>query len=180
MTTPLTSQQVGANIIAMYPSNSTSIAVGQLAIALLVMFSYPMVAPTCRICLDKNFSSNNRVSNLVLSGDVLVIDGRGAEEMSAFKHTVLTLGIVLGAFVIAYFVDDLEMGELFYGAWVWRGLNRGTVLSIVGAAGAAMVSFILPGLFFWKLTTNDPETSKLLRTSALGLALYGTLVFVFR
>jgi len=35
--------QVGANIIAMYPSTSLFVAVGQLAILILVLFSYPLV-----------------------------------------------------------------------------------------------------------------------------------------
>ena len=46
---------VGANIIAMYPSTSLFVAVGQLAIAILVLFSYPLQVHPCRNCLDKVF-----------------------------------------------------------------------------------------------------------------------------
>ena len=42
-----------------------------------------------------------------------------------------------------------------------------------------MVSFILPGMFFWKLTKGDLGTSKLLKWSALGLAIYGMLISIF-
>lgn len=155
--------KVGPNIIAMYPAKSILVAAGQLSIATLVMFSYPMTIPTCRICLDKVFSLNTWGSNAVPpSGNNSVAGGPGTGEMSTFKHVALTVGIVLSAFTTAYFVEDLEM-----------------VLSIVGATGATMVSFILPGLFFWKLTRNDPGTSKLLKMSSLSLAIYGMLVFIF-
>ena len=62
---------------------------------------------------------------------------------------------------------------------VWLVLNLETVLSFVGSTGSTTVSFILPGLFFWKLTRDDPGTSRMLNRSALGLAIYGVLVFVF-
>ena len=46
---------VGANIIAMYPSTSLFIAIGQLAIVIMVLFSYPLQVHPCRNCLDKVF-----------------------------------------------------------------------------------------------------------------------------
>lgn len=96
----------------MYPANSILVAAGQLAIATLVLFSFPMMIPTCRICLDKVFSLNTRGSNAVLrSGDNSAAGGLGAGEMSTSKHVALTVGIVLSAFTTAYFVEDLEMGE---------------------------------------------------------------------
>lgn len=175
--------KVGANIIAMYPSNSISIAAGQLAIAILVMFSYPMQIPICRICLDKVFHASGQVQSSTLpsdAGDASVVDGREAGEMSAIKHTALTVGIVLCTFTTAYFVDNLEIGKPLARATSLRRTQRTIVLSLIGATGSTMVSFILPGLSFWKLTMDDPRTSKLLRTSALGLAVYGILVCIFR
>ncbi|KAF9778304.1 transmembrane amino acid transporter protein-domain-containing protein [Thelephora terrestris] len=156
--------KVGANVIAMYPSTSIFIAVGQLAIAILVMFSYPMQVHPCRNSLDKIFRPSIQASNSTLpdDDDASVVDDHGTGEMSIFKHSTLTVAIVLSGFTIAYFVDNLQM-----------------VLSFVGSTGSTTVSFILPGLFFWKLTRNDPETSKALNRSALGLAIYGMLVFIF-
>lgn len=156
--------KVGANVIAMYPSTSIFIAVGQLAIAILVMFSYPMQVHPCRNCLDKIFRPSRQVLNPALTDDddVSVVDEHGAGEMSTFKHAALTIAIVSGGFMVAYFVDNLQM-----------------VLSFVGSTGSTTVSFILPGLFFWKLTRDDPGTSKMLNRSALALATYGMLVFIF-
>lgn len=94
----------------MYPSNSLFIAVGQLAIAILVMFSYPMQVHPCRNCLDKIFRpSLNPV--VVDDDDISEVNEHGWGEMSAFKHAALTIAIVLGGFTIAYSLDNLQMGE---------------------------------------------------------------------
>lgn len=99
----------------MYPSTSIFIAVGQLAIVILVMFSYPMQVHPCRNCLDKIFHQGYQAPNSALADgdndDVSVVDEHGAGEMSKFKHSVLTLAIIVSGFSIAYFVDNLQMGE---------------------------------------------------------------------
>ncbi|KAI9510494.1 transmembrane amino acid transporter protein-domain-containing protein [Russula earlei] len=150
--------RVSANIIAMYPSTSLFIAVGQLAIAILVLFSYPLQVLPCRNCLDKVFHFSSPNDKLE---DDTVEDEHATGEMTPLKHTLLTSAVVLGGFSIAYFVDDLEM-----------------VLSFVGATGSTTISFILPGLFYWKLTKDDPNKNKFLNSGALALACYGFLILV--
>ncbi|KAI0272366.1 vacuolar amino acid transporter 5 [Gloeopeniophorella convolvens] len=150
---------VGANIIAMYPSTSLFIAVGQLAIAILVMFSYPLQVHPCRNCLDKVFHFGAAVAK---PDEDEVEDEHSAGDMSPLKHAVLTSAVIVCGFTIAYFVDDLER-----------------VLSFVGATGSTTISFILPGLFYWKLTKDDPNASKLLNRGALALSIYGGFVLVF-
>lgn len=44
--------------------------------------------------------------------DASVVDEHGAGDMSTFKHTVLTIAIIVSGFAIAYFIDDLQMGKL--------------------------------------------------------------------
>ncbi|KAH9884779.1 transmembrane amino acid transporter protein-domain-containing protein [Cubamyces lactineus] len=157
--------KVGANIIAMYPSTSLFIAVGQLAIAILVMFSYPLQVHPCRNCLDKVFHAGHVVKQVGGPNDEDAEpedDHGGSHDMSPLKHTILTIAIVASGFTIAYFVDDLQM-----------------VLSFVGSTGSTTISFILPGLFYWKLSHNDPNASKTLSRAALGLAIYGMFIFVF-
>ncbi|KAI0653271.1 transmembrane amino acid transporter protein-domain-containing protein [Cubamyces menziesii] len=157
--------KVGANIIAMYPSTSLFIAVGQLAIAVLVMFSYPLQVHPCRNCLDKVFHAGHVVKQVGGPDDEDAEpedDHGGSHDMSPVKHTLLTIAIVASGFTIAYFVDDLQM-----------------VLSFVGSTGSTTISFILPGLFYWKLSHNDPNASKGLSRAALGLAIYGMFIFVF-
>ncbi|KDR80651.1 hypothetical protein GALMADRAFT_241008 [Galerina marginata CBS 339.88] len=168
--------KVGANIIAMYPSTSLFIAVGQLAIVILVLFSYPLQVHPCRNCLDKVFHpAHTVVVPKTVAGGVVEEEeevpepegdehghGHGHVEMSKIKHFVLTSGIIASGFTIAYLVDDLQL-----------------VLSFVGATGSTTISFILPGLFYWKLTRNDPSVSKGMNLGAFGLMIYGMCVFVF-
>jgi len=158
--------KVGANIIAMYPSTSLFIAIGQLAIIILVLFSYPLQVHPCRNCLDKVFHAGH-VEPVVkplteAEQDAIDADEHESVDMTPLKHTTLTTAIVIFGFAIAYFVDDLKM-----------------VLSFVGSTGSTTISFILPGLFYWKLTQNDPNASKPLNRAALALAIYGIFIFVF-
>ncbi|KAI0766633.1 transmembrane amino acid transporter protein-domain-containing protein [Trametes elegans] len=156
--------KVGANIIAMYPSTSLFIAVGQLAIAILVMFSYPLQVHPCRNCLDKVFHAGHIMSKPGADEEEEELEDEhgGSHDMSPLKHTLLTLAIVASGFAIAYFVDDLQM-----------------VLSFVGSTGSTTISFILPGLFYWQLSRNDANANKTLSKAALGLAIYGMFIFVF-
>ncbi|KII87407.1 hypothetical protein PLICRDRAFT_112640 [Plicaturopsis crispa FD-325 SS-3] len=165
---------VSANIIAGYPSTSLFIAIGQLAIVILVLFSYPLQVHPCRSCLDKVFSYGSTphppktiaVTGLddEENGDDLIDEhlNPGPHEMTAFKHTLLTTAIITCGFAIAYFVDDLQM-----------------VLSFVGSTGSTTISFILPGLFYWKLTRNDPDAPRSLSIASIALFIYGCCIFVF-
>jgi len=115
----------------MYPSTSIFIAVGQLAIAILVMFSYPLQVHPCRNCLDKIFHLGNKVAKSPQTGDededdIPVVDEHGPGGMSTFKHAILTVAIVVGGFAIAYFVDDLQMGEPLHATHGLSGTNPAT------------------------------------------------------
>ncbi|KAJ3976437.1 transmembrane amino acid transporter protein-domain-containing protein [Lentinula raphanica] len=149
---------VGANIIAMYPPNSLFVAIGQLAIVILVLFSYPLQVHPCRNCLDKVFHAGNHTKQ---HDDEADVDDHGSGDMTNMKHTLLTLAIIASTFTIAYLVDDLKI-----------------VLSFVGSTGSTTISFILPGLFFWKLSRGD-HSLKILNRAALALAVYGVLIFIF-
>jgi Transmembrane amino acid transporter protein. len=104
----------------MYPSTSLFIAFGQLAIVILVLFSYPLQVHPCRNCLDKVFHPGH-VQHEVKKPATQSGDGDDEDdgeeddhmhaEMSTFKHTVLTTAIIALGFAIAYFVDDLRLGE---------------------------------------------------------------------
>ena len=99
----------------MYPSTSLFIAVGQLAIAILVLFSYPLQVHPCRNCLDKVFSAGHvlpaKTGSLDEMDEPEIMNEHGSPDMSPTKHVLLTIGIVLCGFTIAYFVDDLQMGK---------------------------------------------------------------------
>lgn len=104
---------VGANIIAMYPSTSLFIAVGQLAIVVLILFSYPLQLQPCRISLDKIiYGERAGKPSEELDEDGEAVDDHDANsDMSMMKHTLLTGAIVAFGFMLAYNVDDLKMGK---------------------------------------------------------------------
>ena len=122
----------------MYPSSSLFIAIGQLAIAILVLFSYPLQVQPCRNCLDKVFHFD-AVHDKVEDG--AVDDEHGSGEMTPLKHAVLTTAVVAGGFSIAYFVDNLEMG-----AGSLRDLpsiSRLTMYSVVVCRGHGVDNYLV-------------------------------------
>lgn len=114
--------KVGANIMAMYPATSLFIACGQLAIVILVLFSYPLQVHPCRNCLDK-------IVEAVTTRQIVPAEGapeenesliRQAEdvdldhlhnETSPLRHTLLTAAIVISGFTVAYFISSLQLGK---------------------------------------------------------------------
>jgi hypothetical protein len=108
----------------MYPSTTLFVAIGQLAIVSLVLFSYPLQVHPCRNCLDKVFHPGHvvvPVTKITDEGEEEeeeeedndhVGDEHGHVEMSRLKHFLLTTGIILGGYIIAYLVDDLRLGNV--------------------------------------------------------------------
>lgn len=142
---------VNGNIVSMYP-NSPSANVGRVAIIILILFSYPLQAHPCRASLDKIIVSIqrgwekvetplSRTNSVAGSLRSLSSNGEGRrQEMSELRWTILTTFILVTSYLVAMAVSSLEV-----------------VLSYVGATGSTAISFILPGLFYWKITQQDPE-----------------------
>ncbi|KAG5637286.1 hypothetical protein H0H81_005081 [Sphagnurus paluster] len=160
---------------------------GQLAIVILVLFSYPLQVHPCRNCLDKVFHAGHVHPPVKTVADAEdeeeeeeeVEDAHAESEMSSLKHTLLTSAIIVCGFTIAYLVDDLQMGKCpFFCCASTHGLMWDAVLSFVGSTGSTTISFILPGLMYWKLTRDDPAKQAMNR-AALGLAIYGAFIFMF-
>jgi Transmembrane amino acid transporter protein len=122
----------------MYPATSIFIAVGQLAIAILVLFSYPLQVHPCRNCLDKVFhfgQSLNAVKQTVDDDEDEEDDdddGHGHSEMSKLKHLLLTMAIVVSGFIIAYMMDDLQIGSYFLLGDFIPDVNLGSSFVICG------------------------------------------------
>ncbi|KAI5812279.1 transmembrane amino acid transporter protein-domain-containing protein [Pyronema omphalodes] len=167
---------IGGNIIAQYLPSWTS-TIGRSAIVILVMFSYPLQVHPCRASIDNVLKWRPR---RVHSPS---IPGR-REEMSDFKFAVISTCIIVGTYAVAMTVNSLE-----------------TVLAYVGSTGSTAISFILPGIFYWKISSpesdnrhllkdhDDEDTEelmlqgetrnqKLLRKGALGLTCYGVVVMI--
>jgi hypothetical protein len=94
----------------MYPSTTLFIAIGQLAIVILVMFSYPLQVHPCRNCLDKVFSTNEKITSGTMEENVDE-HGHTSNDMSQTKHVLMTSAILTAGFIVAYYVNDLQMGQ---------------------------------------------------------------------
>jgi amino acid permease len=116
--------KVGANIMAMYPSTSLFIACGQLAIVILVLFSYPLQVHPCRNCLDKIVDAI--VEKKIPAPTSPTAGSQHDEELdndheiqykhSHYRHIALTAAIIASGFPIAYFISSLQLGKPFYRA----------------------------------------------------------------
>jgi amino acid permease len=127
--------RVTANIIAMYPSTTLFIAGGQLAIVILVMFSYPLQVHPCRNSLDKvalaifgghddgrivvhtteeeaeHHEESTEDEESASEADY----GHGAhDDATSLRHTLVTAAVIIPGFVIAYFVNSLQLGEFVF------------------------------------------------------------------
>ncbi|KAF9359026.1 hypothetical protein BGX26_000353 [Mortierella sp. AD094] len=176
---------VGSNIIQMYNS-SILVTIGRVAIVILVLFSFPLQCHPCRACLDKvlfaigeywettrcgktrQYSSlaehdavDSHAPSSVTATSAHQHDDHGGPmpETSELKYNIMTLAILIGSYIIAMTVTELEV-----------------VLSLVGSTGSTAISFILPGSFYYKLHKDDPWTGR--KILSVCLAGYGWLVMV--
>lgn len=133
---------IGGNIVGMYPA-SISATIGRAAIVVLVMFSYPLQVHPCRASVDAvlkwrpaRSSNGNEVSPHRFP--LLPRANRAPEPMSDIRFAAITSSIIVLSFIAAMTVSSLE-----------------AVLAYVGSTGSTSISFILPGLFYYKISSPD-------------------------
>ena len=181
----------------MYPWTSIIIAIGRLGIVLLVALSYPLQAHPCRACLHTLTSGlvkkdgGSPDESIVADEDTDEEDGLMDKDdhglpvgkpMGRKKFVALTTGIIVCGFAIAMVIDELETGEPRVRFEPWRLVLTNivtpppTVLSFVGSTGSTIISFILPGMFYFSLFRHERGMTKWL---ALTLAVYGIIVMTF-
>lgn len=99
----------------MYPSTSLFIAVGQLAIVLLVLFGYPLQVHPCRNSIEKVLHPEHvdHYTPVATQEDDADIGERAATGLSKLKHTIITTVIIASGFTIAFLIDDLRLGKRF-------------------------------------------------------------------
>ncbi|KAF9298721.1 hypothetical protein BGZ74_009268 [Mortierella antarctica] len=174
---------VGSNIIQMY-DDGMLVTVGRIAIVVLVMFSFPLQCHPCRACLDKVLiaisafwestrfgkpSDPSQYSSLpgqsqdddgtLASSEELDDHGNPIVVQSELKFIIMTLSILIGSYIIAISVSELEV-----------------VLSLVGSTGSTAISFILPGIFYWKLHAHLPWDAR--KVLSVCLTFYGIMVMI--
>ncbi|KAH0594412.1 hypothetical protein MHUMG1_07762 [Metarhizium humberi] len=135
------------NIVLMYPTGVAS-TIGKAAIVILVLFSIPLQVHPCRASLDavlkwrpsRSQSGNGRISSSVSAAATVSRGDHGTAPMSDTRFALLTTLILTLAYFTALSVSSLDR-----------------VLAFVGSTGSTSISFILPGLFYYKI--SDPESS---------------------
>lgn len=139
------------NIVSMYPASVAS-TIGKAAIVILVMFSVPLQVHPCRASLDavlKWWPNRSNTRSASPSGRNLLptaaatgpTDSHGAPlaTISELRFALLTTFIIVLSYITALTVSQLDR-----------------VLAYVGATGSTSISFILPGLFYYKI--SDPDS----------------------
>lgn len=146
---------VVGNIVSQYTPSVAS-TIGRAAIVVLVMFSYPLQVHPCRASVDAvsrwRPTSTSRKSNQELtpaggspSRSSLLPNKLPSrpkpEDMSDIRFAVITTAIIILSYITAMTVSSLDK-----------------VLAYVGSTGSTSISFILPGLFYYKISDPDSPT----------------------
>ncbi|KAG7291374.1 hypothetical protein NEMBOFW57_001391 [Staphylotrichum longicolle] len=147
---------VKGNIVGMYPPSIAS-TIAKAAIVALVTFSIPLQIHPCRASIDavlrwRPNGGSQRSQNgsgaaagsqplLPSSNSPAALDSHGAPvvAMSELRFALITSGILILSYVTALNVSSLDR-----------------VLAYVGSTGSTAISFILPGLFYYKI--SDPDS----------------------
>lgn len=143
---------VADNIVGMYSPSAAS-TIGKAAIVVLVMFSYALQVHPCRASVDAvlKYRPAGRFASATPSHQVMVSGSKAPtrnDNISEARFAIITTVIIILSYVVAITVSSLSQ-----------------VLAYVGATGSTSISFILPGLFFYKISAPDsPHHQRLLKT----------------
>ncbi|CAK7271595.1 hypothetical protein SEPCBS119000_004687 [Sporothrix epigloea] len=146
---------VVGNIVSMYPANVAS-TIGKAAIVVLVTFSVPLQIHPCRASMDavlrwrpnklaggSGGSSSGallpRTNGAPATAPATDSHGSPVAVLSDTRFALLTTIIIAGSYATALSVTSLDR-----------------VLAYVGSTGSTSISFILPGLFYYKI--SDPDS----------------------
>ncbi|KAK2748937.1 hypothetical protein FQN57_007220 [Myotisia sp. PD_48] len=134
---------IGGNIVGMFaPSLSATIA--RAAIVVLVVFSFPLQVHPCRASLDAvlkwrpNTKSSSPSSTSPNRNPLIPRTGASSDGMSDVRFAVITTVLIVLSYIVSMTVSSLE-----------------AVLAYVGSTGSTSISFILPGLFYYKISSPD-------------------------
>ena len=149
---------VVGNIVSQYTPSIFS-TIGRAAIVILVMFSYPLQVHPCRsrvAAVSKWRPTTTRTQELTpASGSPSrssllqrkVPIRPKTEDMSELRFAIITTAIIILSYIVAMTVSSLDK-----------------VLAYVGSTGSTAISFILPGLFYYKISSPDsPHHQRLLK-----------------
>lgn len=175
---------VNGNVMLLYPDAWTT-TLGKLCIVFMVVFSFPLMIHPARISVNNIYywvlvnvfnqhptrpfdHINDEQSNLLENQDTLEAAPKNKAYIVPFPpktfYTITSLLLVVG-YTAAATIKSFAL-----------------VLAVVGATGSTAISFILPGLFGYKLIgseSDDPtKLEQILKHLGLILAIWGFFVMV--
>ncbi|CAI5756559.1 unnamed protein product [Candida verbasci] len=171
---------VNGNIILSYP-NGLSTTIGKLCIVFMITFSFPLMLHPARISINNIYywiktnlrnkeeeeeeeEVNESTTLLNTENDeTTIIKSNHFVPFSDESFKIITISLLFIGYVLALSVKSFAL-----------------VLAIVGATGSTAISFILPGLFGYKLIGSesaDPTIlEKIFKNLSLVLTIWGVLV----
>jgi amino acid permease len=128
---------------------SVASTIGKAAIVVLVMFSYPLQVHPCRASVDavlkwrpSKLSRDSRSGSPSRAAPLLSASTSGSmvrtDTIGETKFAAITTAIIILSYVVAMTVSSLDK-----------------VLAYVGSTGSTSISFILPGLFYYKISAPE-------------------------
>lgn len=169
------------NVILLYP-NAWTTTLGRICIIFTMVFSFPLMLHPARISVNNiyywtkiNVFASRQQETSANESTALLAEQPEEIQESQLKPTVvpfpssvfytITIGLLLVGYTLAASITSFAL-----------------VLAVVGATGSTAISFILPGLFGYKLIgseTDDPSNlERLLKLLALLLVIWGLFVMV--
>lgn len=124
----------------------TMTTIARICVSLLVSFSYPILFLPGRSSIMGLWRGFDKDEDAWLKNNT-------------FRYTVVTAGLLMGSLAVALVVEDL-----------------GLIFGFVGATGATIISFILPGISYYKMHAPMQEGPQWKRTGALVLCGLGMVV----
>lgn len=130
---------------------SVASTIGKAAIVVLVTFSYPLQVHPCRASVDAvlkwrphGLRSARNSPNGSPARSVPLLTGSSAQPVARndtigeLRFALITTVIIVMSYIVAMTVSSLDK-----------------VLAYVGSTGSTSISFILPGLFYYKISAPD-------------------------
>lgn len=167
-------QNVTGNVILLYPSDLLSTVIGRLLIVFMVIFSFPLMLHPARISvnniyfwINQRYSNSNERAPLLNNEDdhECTLPTPTVVPLSNVTFVVITTTLLVVGYVIAITVESFAL-----------------VLAVVGATGSTAISFILPGLFGYKLIGSElstpSATESTLKHLSLALSVWGVVVMI--
>ena len=150
-------QDVDGNVILLYPNGLTT-TIGRFCIVFMVTFSFPLMIHPARISInniyhwvttnyfdkDEANESTALLGNESQESQIAEDEEQGKTHLShvvPFPHkhfVIVTTSLLIIGYLLAISIKSFAL-----------------ILAIVGASGSTSISFILPGLFGYKLIGSE-------------------------